>query len=221
MYLCASSGMDQPELIQTAGRLCVATPRGDNVPLTLYTTKDVEKDLVKAYWLQEELIERADREYKVSDNPLWKLIQDIPIYKGKIPTKNRSLTKKVKYELNDIDTKEDGGYEFDRYVIDTETEIETEFDENDDEKCISIRYSKLSRTELETYNLIEEYFAENYNTGWIQREKIGKWIMKKIEITNSQTHAKFEHLIGKRNKKVDSDCIIFKKVGTRWSVRKL
>jgi len=114
MYLCASSSMDQPELIQTAGRLCVATPRGDNVPLTLYTTKEVEKDLVKAYWLQEELIDRANRQYSET-SPLWRLIQEIPIYNGKIPTKKRSLTKKMNYELNDVITKDDGGYEFELY----------------------------------------------------------------------------------------------------------
>ena len=126
MYLCASTGMDQPELMQTAGRLCVSTPRGDNVPLTLYATKEVEKDLVKAYWLQEELIERANKEYQVSHNPLWKLIQDMPIYKRKIPTKKRSLTKKVDYELNEISKKDDGGYDFGDYKFENEIESDEE-----------------------------------------------------------------------------------------------
>jgi hypothetical protein len=118
--------MDQPELMQTAGRLCVSTPRGDNVPLTLYATKEVEKDLVKAYWLQEELIERANKEYQVSHNPLWKLIQDMPIYKRKIPTKKRSLTKKVDYELNEISKKDDGGYDFGDYKFENEIESDEE-----------------------------------------------------------------------------------------------
>ena len=126
MYLCASSTMDQPELIQTAGRLCVSTPRGDNVPLTLYATKEVEKDLVKAYWLQEELIDRANTEREFSDNPMWKLIEDTPIYKGKIPSKKRSMTKKVEYDLNKISSKDDGGYDVKEYRFENELNIEEE-----------------------------------------------------------------------------------------------
>lgn len=122
MYLCASNSTDQPELMQTAGRLCVSTPRGDNIPLTLYSTKEVEKDLVKAYWLQEELIDRANSRVHdiTNDKPYWKLIQEIPIYNGKIPMKSRSLTKKVEYDLNQVETKNDGGYDFTEYKFDLE-----------------------------------------------------------------------------------------------------
>jgi hypothetical protein len=116
MYISASSTMDQPELIQTAGRLCVATPKGDNVPLTLYSTKDIGEDLIKSYWLQEELVDRANQKHSIYlEEPFWRLIQDLPIFKGKLPTKKRTLTKKVEYELNKVETKNDGGYDIKDY----------------------------------------------------------------------------------------------------------
>lgn len=138
MYLSSSASTDQPELMQTAGRLCVATPRGDNIPLTLYSTKEVEEDLIKAYWIQEELIDRANTEYSMGSGPFWKLIQDIPIYNSKIPSKKRSLTKKIEYELNRVHTKNDGGYDIKCYKFDKVDEEEKKV-EVEVEKRIKLR----------------------------------------------------------------------------------
>ena len=229
MYLCTSVSMDQPELMQTAGRLCVATPNGDNIPLTLYVLEKVKNDLIKAYWLQEELIDRAQSEHRLSGTPLWCLIQYVKINKKKIPSRRLTKCKDLDYDL--METKDyDGGYPLKKYNFDKEIEEverkesgeEVERKESEDGlKYISKKHSNLSKSELETYDLIEEYFNENYNSGWIKREKIGKWLMKKLEITNNQAHSKLEHLIDKSNLKVDSDCIIFKKTGSRWLVRKI
>jgi hypothetical protein len=50
----------------------------------------------------------------------------MPIYKRKIPTKKRSLTKKVDYELNEISKKDDGGYDFGDYKFENEIESDEE-----------------------------------------------------------------------------------------------
>ena len=231
MYLCASESMDQPELMQTAGRLCVATPNGDNIPLTLYVQEKVKNDLIKSYWLQEELIDRAQEHHRLNGNPLWCLIQYVKINKKKIPSKFRRLTKSKNLDYDLMETKDcDEGYPLKKYNFDKEDEIkedvederkETEIELEPGLKYISKRHSNLSKSELETYDLIEEYFNENYNSGWIKREKIGKWLMKKLEITNSQAHSKLEHLIDKNSMKVDKNCIIFKKTGSRWILRKI
>ena len=140
MYLSAASDTDQPELIQTAGRLCVATPRGDNIPLTLYATEEVQEDLIKAYWLQEELIDRANQEHNMgTDRSLRQLIQDLPIFKGKIPTKKRSLTKKVEYELNQVPIQDDGGYDISMYNFDNGVIGEEKKEEPEEKKEDEVR----------------------------------------------------------------------------------
>jgi len=226
MYLCTSVSMDQPELMQTAGRLCVATPKGDNIPLTLYVLEKVKNDLIKAYWLQEELIDRAQAQHRLSGTPLWCLIQYVKINKKKIPSRRLTKCKDLDYDLMETKDYDEGyplkKYNFDKEVEKAERKEEVETKESEDGlKYISKKHSNLSKSELKTYNLIEEYFNENYNSGWIKREKIGKWLMKQLEITNNQAHSKLEHIIDKSNLKVDCDCIIFKKTGSRWLVRKI
>ena len=138
MYLCASPSMDQPELMQTAGRLCVATPKGDNIPLTLYVQEKVKNDLIKSYWLQEELIDRAQQHHRTIGKPLWLLIQYVKINRKKIPTKLRSLTKCKELDYDLAETKEcDGGYDMKFYRYDTETKSGTRLDEINYEKIKS------------------------------------------------------------------------------------
>ena len=165
MYLSSSASTDQPELMQTAGRLCVATPRGDNIPLTLYSTKEVEKDLVKAYWLQEELIDRSNEEYNMGSGPFWKLIQDMPIYKGKIPTKKRSLTKKVEYELNKVHTKNDGGYDIKEYKFDNETEQEKKTETPYQELTFDLE--DLTERRKEVVRLLYKSIDRDEETDWV------------------------------------------------------
>ena len=159
MYLCASSTMDQPELMQTAGRLCVATPRGDNIPLTLYVQEKVKNDLIKAYWLQEELIDRAQEEHRLNGEPLWLLIPWVKINYKKIPSKRRSLIKckEIDYSLEENETKgEDGGYDLKSYQYETTTEVEREIVDVD----IDIESEDLSFKQKRTIRFLFEKVVE-------------------------------------------------------------
>jgi hypothetical protein len=107
MYICASDSTDQPELLQLAGRL--AGIYNDNIALRLYAVKKVYTDIIKAYWLQEELIKRANETFSKSsmknlENPSFgQIIQNMPIFADKIVS--RSLTKReTEYKLENVTT---------------------------------------------------------------------------------------------------------------------
>ncbi len=122
MYLTVSTIMDQPELLQTAGRLCVVAR--DNIQPLMYASKETCNDLIKAFQTQEELIERA-RMYGDSEGMdegmdgvseqkkcIGKIMESLPMYTQKIVS-GRSLTKKAKYKLNLVSKKidiESGGW---------------------------------------------------------------------------------------------------------------
>jgi hypothetical protein len=119
MYLSASKSMDQPELLQTAGRLCVVAK--DHIPLTFYGSKSTCNDLIKAYWLQEEMIARArdqqGRKY------LKRILSDLAIHRNKLCS--RSLTKKAEYTVNTVSKAEDkaaGGWSKKRTYISVDEE---------------------------------------------------------------------------------------------------
>jgi hypothetical protein len=101
MYLSASKTMDQPELIQLAGRLCVVAR--DNIQPLLYATKRTCMDLIKSFQIQEELIDRARKSEGI--NSIGKIMESLPIYTKKFVSK-RSLTKKSEFKLN-LSTKEE------------------------------------------------------------------------------------------------------------------
>jgi hypothetical protein len=101
MYLSASKTMDQPELIQLAGRLCVVAR--DNIQPLLYATKSTCMDLIKSFQIQEELIDRARKSEGI--NSIGKIMESLPIYTKKFVSK-RSLTKKSEFKLN-LSTKEE------------------------------------------------------------------------------------------------------------------
>jgi hypothetical protein len=93
MYALLSSKQDQPEMLQCLGRLCVV--KNDTIPLFLYSTDQVRKDLQNAYHLQEELVTRANARLsksKIVDNTMSRIIQDVSIFREKVP--KRDLIKK-------------------------------------------------------------------------------------------------------------------------------
>jgi hypothetical protein len=197
MYFYASTTMDQPELMQTAGRLCVSTPLRDNVPLTLYTTKSVKNDLVRSFWLQEELIGRAKKKSSVSSDPLWKLIEDMPIYKGKIPTKKRKLAKKILCNLNEINEKDDGGYEFENYKCEVEDE------KGNDKNLDVLDISNLTQRRKEAVRLL--YNVANDD-----------WIQASTHYRNSGDQQAICHILKGRSHvsiKVNKDFVLIRKIG--------
>ena len=107
MYLSVSTVMDQPELLQTAGRLCVVAR--DNIQPLMYASKDTCIDLIKAFQTQEELIERARNDQQ--KQCIGKIMESLPMYRKKVS--GRSLTKKANYKLNLVSKKvdaESGGW---------------------------------------------------------------------------------------------------------------
>ena len=166
MYLCASASMDQPELMQTAGRLCVATPKGDNIPLTLYAQEKVKNDLIKSYWLQEELIDRAHESHRLNGNPLWCLIQYVKINKKKIPSKFRSLTKCKDLDYDLMETKGcDEGYPLKKYNFDVQ--------ESEEEK----------KNEIEIFDVDIDIDSEDLST---TQKRIIRFLFEKVEEQNEQ-----------------------------------
>lgn len=100
-YLICPKCTTQPELIQSI-RLCCVTK--DNVPLTLYTTKEIATDIRKAYHAQEELITRV-RAYEtgiISD-----LLEKIKINKEKVS--KRKITKNILFKPTLVTTPEEEG----------------------------------------------------------------------------------------------------------------
>lgn len=108
MYMSASSLMDQPELMQTAGRLCVVAR--DNIQPLFYSSKNICMDLIHAFQTQEELIERARKVHDMKC--LGDIMRTVPMFRDKI-IKTRPLTKKVEVKLNLVNEevdKNDGGW---------------------------------------------------------------------------------------------------------------
>jgi|688.fasta_scaffold22618_10 hypothetical protein len=102
MYLSVSTVMDQPELLQTAGRLCVVAR--DNIQPLMYASKDTCIDLIKAFQTQEELLERARNDQQ--KQCIGKIMESLPMYRKKVIS-GRSLTKKANYKLNLVSKKAD------------------------------------------------------------------------------------------------------------------
>ena len=106
MYLSVSTTMDQPELMQTCGRLSVVAR--DNIQPVMYATKETCNDLIYAFQTQEELIERARSmsERKNNEQIIGKIMENLPIYREKI-VKKRMLAKKMEVKLNLVSEEED------------------------------------------------------------------------------------------------------------------
>lgn len=108
MYALVADSMDIPELHQCLGRLCVR--KSDMTRLRLYVTETVYDDLLKSYYMQEELIKRGIDiikqveedaikegeidEFNNQESHLFMsdIIQVLPISREKVP--NRDIIKK-------------------------------------------------------------------------------------------------------------------------------
>lgn len=100
MYYIPSKATDQGNLLQCAGRLCGVFK--DDIPLTLYS--DCCDDIIKAYNIQEELLQRAKKNEGIMKN----IIPEIPISKNKCQ-KRRITAKNVECKLNKVKNDQDSG----------------------------------------------------------------------------------------------------------------
>lgn len=82
LYLVVAKTTTQSNLLQIAGRLCGVFR--DNIPLTIFS--NAGEDIIKAYWIQDELIERA-REIQHNSLLMNELIPEIPISREKCTTR--------------------------------------------------------------------------------------------------------------------------------------
>jgi hypothetical protein len=91
-----------------------------------------------------------------------------------------------------------------------------------EESYIYVSSKDLSKQTKETYELIVEYFQENYKSGWIQRSIISKYFQDKGHTNIARINARFEHLIDKGNKGILIDeGLVFKKEENRWYITPL
>jgi transposase InsO family protein len=114
MYYLAAKSTDQPNLLQ-ACRLCGIYV--DNIPLTFYS--NAVDDIVKAYHVQEELIERAraaeisaTNERNLACRSMKDIIPTIPIAREKCP-KRRFVGQKVPCRVKRVkDDSKEGGWDW-------------------------------------------------------------------------------------------------------------
>lgn len=93
-YLVMSKSADEPELIQ---KIRLQGIYKDDIPLTLYTTKDVQTDLLKASIRIEELSKACKDN---SESECKKLLKEIPIMKEKFT--KRDMTKNAVIKMNKV-----------------------------------------------------------------------------------------------------------------------
>lgn len=174
MYLLAASSTDQPELMQIAGRLAVNY--NSSIPLKLWCTEELSRDLRRAYWAQEELIERA-REMQSRDHIQRSMKNILPLVKmcdDKISSRpitkkvhcNVVNGKKVPIRINTVSEEEDlddGGWNIGLYHIAGDEnspgldDIVEEMEEGS--KCL------LVDTKMTSYKRITEYIQNTYGLG--------------------------------------------------------
>ena len=94
LYLIVSSSTDEPELIQKI-RLCGRYKH--DVPLQLYTTTDTYRDLIKAYYRQEEIITSLCSKQESSEMECKKMIENMSLSKEKFT--KRKMTKHIEFPI--------------------------------------------------------------------------------------------------------------------------
>jgi len=196
MYLIASMNGDQPELMQTAGRLCIVAR--DHIPLQFYSHKDTCLAIIKSYWLQEELVACIR---KVQSNSRAKdILKALKIAREKVPT-GRSITKKLKFTPKTVSLSEDkaaGGWDISIYkatppnpefeekereekypVSDSDSDdfdSDSDSDSDDDEKNnIGIKITKPTGRHLKLYNLLVSLLS-NRRGVWVPLAELRKHI---------------------------------------------
>lgn len=112
LYFIAPVNMSQANLLQAAGRICGVFP--DSVPLTLYT--NVGRDIVSAYWSQEELIERARKmrgHKRIQKMLMSAALEEVELQKDKCVTGRRWTAPGVKFQPKKVaDDKLAGGWDW-------------------------------------------------------------------------------------------------------------
>jgi hypothetical protein len=103
---------------------------------------------------------------------------------------------------------------------DEEFQSDAEELKENDEKFLTIDINKLSGQEKETYNLITEYFEENYKNGWILRSVVNVWLEKRINEIQSRIAARINHLVDKGlSCNYNTVGLIFKKINNEWKIK--
>jgi hypothetical protein len=137
MYVLTSKGMDQAEIQQMMGRLCVV--KNDHLSLNLHATKKDSEDMIKAYKSQDEIIDKSIRFIVEQDKNLSikDVLQIVGLSKEKVS--NRRATKKDRicidkngndrvFKVNIIKREEDidsGGWDLKEYDVNFENNSDT------------------------------------------------------------------------------------------------
>ena len=121
MYSTFAETTDIPEILQITGRLCTIV--FDGVPLTLHITPKDHENLLKGYNITEEFVTRAAK-LKERKTSIKEYISNLSIFKNKVPSSDRSLTKFTKFTPKKVRTLEEdvsnGGWMTDergRYIV--------------------------------------------------------------------------------------------------------
>jgi hypothetical protein len=182
MYLSVSTLMDQPELLQTAGRLCVVAR--DNIQPLLYASKETCNDLIKAFQTQEELIERAKNDEQKES--IGKIMESLPMYRKKVAV-GRSLTKKANYNLNLVSKKvdaESGGW-----------------NKRDVYCSKDVNGNKISASKLQISENMEELLTKLQPKESIKSEKVGVETTKVVETSISRLQKAISKYVGSNKDK--------------------
>lgn len=122
IYYVASKSTDQPELIQNIGRPCVVASDEDNVPIHIDGPPETLNAGIRAYILQEDLINQArtkleeEEEYDTIDD----ILPHIPVFYRKVPP-GHSMCKKAKLTITKTcDLDKDKGFNVSMYKFDNE-----------------------------------------------------------------------------------------------------
>lgn len=191
-YLLFSHTTHIPELLQGC-RLCVI--KKDNIPLTLHTTDKIKNDIIKGYYLQEELIDRA-RLSNQGDNIslLSESLSSLLINKKKVP--KRKITKTTKYKLN-ITLNHDSGWDIATYDMNNEENIFSDGDSKEPSlgEIVLILEDLLSSEEKKVCYLAKEFLLDEMGTGsWKRVNELCEKISTKYGRSANQTRAIITHL---------------------------
>jgi hypothetical protein len=180
MYYLASKTTEQPNLLQTVGRLCGC--HLDNIPLTLYS--NVCNDIIKAYHAQEELIERA-RKARFETNIIKDIIPEISMNKDKCSSR-RFTTSSVYCRINKVDDdSKDGGWDWEKlgFIDKKEDEKQEIIDPNLEDEIIWVNSSKLSQSLIILYEQIKNIMKDEEE---IKRSNLQKKLHELMPNINKQ-----------------------------------
>lgn len=172
MYYLASKTTEQPNLLQSAGRLCGCYP--DNIPLTIYS--NVCEDIIKAYHIQEELIIRAKEMETEIETTIDKIIPTLKIKSEKC-SKRKITNRSVVCNLNQVkDDSKEGGWNWLKTLnkIRNEEIKNLEDLKNERKNWAKIIKLNLTKNDREIYEKIKEKLKKGKNKSFKKTELIKK-----------------------------------------------